>query len=69
MMVTVAGLPMWKHYSKAVALGMPLWACQILSKEYGEGEEKKGKGIIGGFCWPEMQDFTLYWQKVMLFQI
>lgn len=32
MMVTVVGLPMWKHYSKAVALGMLLQACQIMSK-------------------------------------
>lgn len=42
MMVTVAGLPMWKHYSRAVALGMPLQACQIMSKsDMGEGKKKR----------------------------
>lgn len=42
MMVTVAGLPMWKRWSKTVALDVPLQALQIMSKgDVGEGKKKK----------------------------
>lgn len=48
MLVTVADLPAWKHYSKAVALGVPLQAFLIMSKgDMGEG--KKKKEVLEGF--------------------
>lgn len=50
LMVTAAGLPMWKHCSKAVTLGMPLQACQIMSKaDTGEGKKKEKKELLEGF--------------------
>lgn len=50
MMVTVAGLPVWKHYSKAAALSMPLQALQIMSKgDMEEGKKKKIKEVLEDF--------------------
>lgn len=40
-MITVAGLAMWKDYSKAVTLGMHLWTFKSTLKDDMEREKKK----------------------------
>lgn len=45
-MITVAGLAVWKDYSKAVTLGMHLWTFKITLKGDTEREKKKKEVLV-----------------------